>query len=288
MHGMPTIGEVLDRAEAALKASDAVEHPHAGKERFDAEELLEWIVGPEWELDDPVSGQHLRRFDRLLARRLAGEPPAYITGRTTFAGLGLRVRPGAFIPRESSEWMAEQAVRRLRRRREAVLVDVATGIGPVALAVASRLPTALVLGVDISPIPIRLARENARLLGLTNVRFRLGDLFGPVPRGLLGRVDVVTVHPPYVGKRELKELPEEIRRFEPLEALTDHSPLGDRIVGQLAREAPAWLKPGGWLLVEVSPDRSRGVKSVLARAGFQDVRSTKGGVEVSRVVVGRA
>src|SRR5205823_5168559 len=84
MHGMPSIGEVLDRAEAALKASDAVEHPHAGKERYDAEELLEWIVGPDWEPDEALSRQRLRRFDRLLARRLAGEPPAYITGRATF------------------------------------------------------------------------------------------------------------------------------------------------------------------------------------------------------------
>ena len=288
MHGVPSIGEVLDRAEAALKASDAVEHPHAGKERYDAEELLEWVVGPDWEPDEALSGPRLRRFERLLARRAAGEPPAYITGRTTFAGLELRVRPGAFIPRESSEWMAEQAVRRLRRRPGPVLVDMATGIGPVALAVASRLPFAQVLGVDVSPVPIRLARENARLLGLTNARFRLGDLFGPVPRGLLGQVDVITMHPPYVGKRELKELPDEIRRFEPLEALTDHSPLGDRILGLVAREAPAWLKPGGWLLVEVSPDRSRGVKRVLNAAGYRDVRSTKGGVEVSRVVVGRA
>jgi release factor glutamine methyltransferase len=287
---MPKVKKVLDRAERRLIASEAVDHPHKGKELADAEEILAFVLGSDDDELDPerrLRPKELRRFGKLIARREAGEPPAYITGTATFFGLRLEVGPGAFIPRESSEWLAEQAIRRLRRRSEAVHVDLATGVGPVALAVASRLPQARVIGTDISKRPIRMARENARGLALGNVEFLRGDLFGPVPAELRGSVDVVTVHPPYVGKRDLHELPEEIVGFEPREAITDESPLGDRILERVAQESPEWLHRGGWVLVEVSPDRSRGVASVLRRAGFKDVRSTAGGIKVSRVVVGR-
>jgi release factor glutamine methyltransferase len=212
-----------------------------------------------------------------------------VTGSTDFRGLRLVVAPGSFIPRQSSEWMAEQAVRRLRRRREPVHVDLATGIGPVALAVASAVPQARVIGADIAARPIALARRNAALLGLSNATFVQGDLFEALPGDARGAVDVVTVHPPYVGRSHLKDLPHEIRGFEPLESLSDGSPLGTRILRRVAQHAPSWLRPGGWLLVEVSPDRARDVASTLRRAGFAEVRSTKGGVvQVSRVVVGRA
>jgi release factor glutamine methyltransferase len=286
---MPKAAELLDRAEAILVASELIDHPHRGKERYDAEEVLAFVLGvDEVEPDQGVAAGTARRFDRLIARRAAGEPAAYITGTTEFFGLRLGVGPGAFIPRESSEWMAEQAIRRLRPRRAPTHVDLGTGVGPVPLAVASKLPRARVFGVDISPAPVRQARSNARRLGLGGVRFLQGDLFGPLPASLRREVDVVTAHPPYVGRREVRTLPEEIRRFEPEEALTDYSPLGDRILNRVASESPGWLRPGGWLLVEVSPDRSREVATALRRAGFRDVRSTADPtLKVSRVVVGR-
>src|SRR5438132_12739733 len=286
---MPRIGDLLDAAERRLKGSDAVEHPHPGKERNDAEEILGFVLGSpdSFDLDAEVPARVAGRFDELIERRVGGEPPAYIIGSTEFFGLRLEVRPGAFIPRQSSEWMAEQAVRRLRRRRAPIHVDMATGLGPVALGVASRLPRARVVGVDISTTAVRLARANARRLGLANARFLAGDLFEPLPADLRGGVGVLTLHPPYVGRREMRELPDEIVRFEPREALTDGSPLGDRILSTVAGTAPEWLQPGGWLLIEVSPDRARGVATVLRRAGFREVRSTAGGVKVTRVVVGR-
>jgi release factor glutamine methyltransferase len=287
MAAMPTAGEILHEAEAELKASNAIEHPHPGKELYDAEELLRFVLGREPEADEAVDSGSLRRFRRLLARRAGGEPVGYLTGSTEFGGMRLAVGHGAFIPRESSEFMVEQAARRLRRRQAPVHVDVATGVGPVALAVARAVPHARVLGVDLYARPVALARRNARKLGLSNVRFLRGDLFTPLPQKLAGRIDVVTVHPPYVGRRELKDLPHEILLFEPEESLTDRSPAGMGLLGRTALEAPGWLRPGGWLLVEVSPDRSRSVGTVLRRAGFTKVRSTKGGVGVSRVVVGR-
>jgi release factor glutamine methyltransferase len=286
---MPTIGVAIHAAERELKASDAVDHPHRGKERVDAEDLMIFALGTtEFDDDDDLPPAAERRFRRGVERRLTGEPVAYVTGTTEFHGIQLEVRRGAFIPRQSSEWMADQAIRRLRGRRGPVYVDLATGIGPVALAVASAVPSAQVFGCDISSTPVWLARRNADRLGLANARFFRGDLFDALPSGLRGTVDVVTVHPPYVGHRHMKELPNEIRGFEPREALTDGSPLGTRILRTVADQAPTWLRNGGWLLVEVSPDRAREVASTLRHAGFRDVRSTKGGiVEVTRVVVGR-
>lgn len=288
--GPTTVGDLIDEAEERLVASDAVEHPHRGKERADAEEILAFVLGcdPEdLDVDAEVDGRGAGRFRALVARREAGEPPAYITGRTYFCGLRLDVGRGAFIPRQSSEFTVEQAVRRLRSRRSPVHVDLATGVGPLALAVASRLPRARVFGVDLSARPLALARRNAARLGLANATFLRGDLFAPLPPELRGALDVVTLHPPYVGLEELEELPDEIRRFEPEESLTDYSPEGMGLVGRAAVESPAWLRPGGWLLIEVSPDRSRTVATVLRRAGFRDVRSTKGGIGVTRVVTGR-
>src|SRR5207249_2299176 len=119
----------------------------------------------------------------------------------------------------------EQAVRRLRRRRRPLAVDLATGSGPVALAMANEVPHAEVLGTDSDGPAVRLARDNARRLGLS-VRFVHGDLFAALPRRLLGALDVVTFHPPYVGRREVRTLPREIVDFEPVRALTDMSPRG--------------------------------------------------------------
>ena len=114
MRGMPSAGEVLRDAERKLKASEAIDHPHAGKEWIEAEELLAFVTGSEPDHDDEVPAQALSRFRRLLARRITGEPLAYVIRQAPFKGLTLEITPGAFIPRETSEFMAEQAMRTRR------------------------------------------------------------------------------------------------------------------------------------------------------------------------------
>jgi release factor glutamine methyltransferase len=285
---MATAEQALRDAERFLRRSPHVDHGSRDKEWADAEELLMFAIGHDFDLPDEVPPPVMAAFERMLRRRAAGEPNAYIIRQTVFRGLTLEVGRGAFIPRQSSEWMAAQAVRRLRARPGPVHVDLATGIGPVALSVASSVPRSRVFGVDLFPKPLAYARRNARRLGLANATFVRGDLFSPLPAGLAGGVDAVSIHPPYVGRREMRDLPEEILRFEPVEALTDRSPKGDRIVRRVAAEGLRWLRSGGWLLIEVSPDRARGVATILRRAGYAEVRSTKGPVPVSRVVVGRA
>jgi release factor glutamine methyltransferase len=279
--------ELIDEAVDALEASDAIDHWQNDRERIEAEELLDHLIGSDWAAGDEMPAPVVRSFRRLIARRATGEPVPYIKGYAEFRGLRLVARQGVFVPRDSTEFLAEQAIRRLRRRRNPVHVDLATGSGPVALAVANEVRGADVHGADLAALPIRAARENARRLGL-NVRFHRGDLFAPLPPTLAGRVDVITFHPPYVGKLEVRTLPAEVVAFEPLESLTDDSPRGLGLIGRTAHEAWDWLRPGGWLLVEVSPDRSRQVATVLRRAGYADVRSTKGGIAVTRVLTARA
>ena len=278
--------ELIDDAEERLLASPALDHWQKGRERIDAEDLLTHVLGPDWEPEDEVSASAARRFRRLVERHYEGEPIPYIRGYVEFRGMHLLAKRGVFVARESSEFMVTQAVRRLARRPRPVAVDVATGSGPVALGVAKALRRAEVHGTDLSRAAVALARTNAKRLRL-RATFHQGDLFAALPRRLAGRVDAVTLHPPYVGKKELRDLPEEILRFEPLESLTDHSPRGLGLIGRVAVEAPLWLREGGWILIEVSPDRARAVSTVLRRAGYRDVRSTKGGLAVTRVIAGR-
>lgn len=278
---------VIAGAVRQLKASPAIDHWQRGRERIEAEDLLQHVLGHDSDPGDEVPGKARARFERLVARRVTGEPIPYIKGYAEFRGIELRAEPGVFVPRDSSEFLAEQAVRRLRRRSHPVHVDLATGGGTIALAVADEVPKAEVWGADVAKDAVRLARRNAGALGL-DARFVRGDLFAALPSRLRGRVDVITLHPPYVPADELEDLPDEIRDWEPPHTLTDRSTDGLGLVGRTVAESPRWLRPGGWLLIEVSPDRASEVERLYSAGGFRDVESTKGGeLKVTRVIVGR-
>jgi release factor glutamine methyltransferase len=281
------VADLLAWGEKVIASSPAIDHWERMGDRHDAENLLRHVVGESLDRSAEVPIAVRRRYERLVDRRATGEPIPYITGTTSFRGLTLTVRPGVFIPRDSTEWLAEQAVLRLRRTRNPIVVDVGTGMGPVALAIAHEVPRAVVVGTDISAPGIALARANARRLGLA-VRFVVGDLFAAVPLDLAARVHVVTAHMPYIGRAELSDVPDELVRFEPLSSLTDETPLGLELLGRVSNEARDWLRPGGWLLVEVASDRSRKVAAMLRRAGYGEVGSTRGAMPWARVVAGRA
>jgi release factor glutamine methyltransferase len=289
---MTIAAELIDEGYDRLSRSPAIDQWPPNRGKIEAEALLAHVLGEEdpddLDPDRPVDARRRDRFRRLVRRRAGGEPMAHILGWTRFRDLRLTVRPGAFVPRQSSEFLAEQAVRRLRTRRRPILVDLATGAGPVALAAADEVPRAEVHGTDLLATGVHQARANARRLGLRKAHFYTGDLYAPLPRRLRGKVDVVTIHPPYVPKGELHELPLEVRGFEPVEVLTDHSEHGLELVERTADEGWEWLRPGGWVLVEVSPDRARPVKGVLQRAGYRDARSTRGWPDVTRVIAARA
>jgi release factor glutamine methyltransferase len=280
-------GQLISRGGKTLDASPSIDHWQKGRGKLEANELLLHVLGYEPDPDEEVSAKKRRRYEQMIDRRAKGEPIPYIKGYTDFLGLDLLVEHGVFVPRDSSEFLATQAIRRLRPRRRPVHLDLATGLGTIALAVADAVPKATVFGTDLSEDAVKLARKNAKRLGL-QAKFGRGDMFGAAPKKLKGKVDVITIHPPYVAKGEVEDLPDEIRKWEPAHTLTDNSDDGLGLVREAVNESPSWLRPNGWLLMEVDPDRARDVMPVYRKGGFRDVKSTKGGeLKVTRVIVGR-
>jgi release factor glutamine methyltransferase len=287
-----TASSLLSAAEARIESSRNIEHWQPGLARWDAEVLLGSLLGlspDDRRLGDAlVSTSQRRAFARLVDRRVTGEPVNYITGFFMFCGLRLEVRRGVFSPRSSSELTADHAARRLRRfRGRRVGVDVATGSGAIALAVGAHVPRGESWGVDISRDAVVLGRHNARRLGLGNVRFLVSDMLDNLPATLRGEVGVFTIHPPYIARHELRTLPVEIRKFEPHSTLSDGSDDGLGLVRRLADDAPGWLRPGGWVMVEIAPYLARSTGTILRRAGFREVRSHRDTLGVTRVVAGR-
>ena len=170
-------GKLLDQAIQTLKASPSIDHWQKHREKWEAQELLWFVLDGEPDARDEVSAKDRRRFEAMVARRATGEPIPFIKGFAEFRGLELIAEPGVFVPRDSSEYLAEQAVRRLRKRKAPVAVDLATGGGTIALAVANEVPKAAVYGTDISDEAIALAKKNAKRLGL-HATFRQGTCSG--------------------------------------------------------------------------------------------------------------
>ncbi|HEX9776203.1 MAG TPA: HemK/PrmC family methyltransferase [Actinomycetota bacterium] len=277
--------DLIERGVEILKAG-AANSDSPGDEDQQAEQILEEVLGREFDEDDSVDGR-ARRFLALIERRAAGEPLPYVLGWTEFMDLRLSVGPGAFVPRATTEFLAETAIARLRRRKAPVAVDAATGVGPIALAVASKVGHASVYGTDIAKPAVATARKNARALGLSNAHFRLGSMLEPLPRAIRGRVDVITSHPPYVASHEVADLPKELRDYEPHESLTDGSGDGLGLVRPLLAQGGGWLAPDGWMLIEIGSYLARAVRTLMVRAHYRDVRSLKGDMPYTRVIAGR-
>ncbi|MGH2731264.1 MAG: peptide chain release factor N(5)-glutamine methyltransferase [Actinomycetota bacterium] len=268
-----TVSQLLDLGERVLGDSSAIFEDHDN--RHEAEQLLAFVLRiPTSKLRKRAepSKRQLERYLALVARRAGGEPLPLLTGRIEFYGLDLKVRPGVFVPRPSSELIVDRALKRVAKKRRPIVVDVCTGAGPIALAIAAERPDAEVWGADISDEGLSQGRTNAKRLGIDNVAFRRGDLFGPLPARLCGRVDEITAHVPYVPADELDDLPIEVRSYEPLFTLTDESFDGLGLMRRTVEEGVEWLAPGGWMLLEMSEDMATKAKRMCMRVGFTDVR----------------
>jgi release factor glutamine methyltransferase len=186
------------------------------------------------------------RYDEALAERARGVPAQYITGHQEFWGLDLLVSPAVLIPRPETEHVIETVLELARHSPHARVVDVGTGSGCIALALAKELPEAEIIGMDNSPAALEIARINAARLQLERVRFSEGDLLaGLAPESF----DFVVSNPPYVGVHEEVEL--QVRRFEPQAAIFGGE-TGMDVISRLVPQAHTVLKPGGWLVFEMS------------------------------------
>ncbi|QYG95168.1 peptide chain release factor N(5)-glutamine methyltransferase [Iamia sp. SCSIO 61187] len=197
-----------------------------------------------------------RTLEMWLRRREQGEPLAWIVRATTFGGLRLAIRPGVYVPRPQSEVLAHRAAAALPPGGRAV--DVGTGSGAVAAVLAATVPTALVVGIDLSPVAVACARTNG-------VQALVADL-AALPLGPAS-VDLVTSVAPYVPTDALRLLPADVQRHEPRTAL-DGGPDGLDLVRTVVRSAATVLRPGGRLLVEVGGDQDDRLAPDLAEAGF--------------------
>ncbi|WP_424212537.1 putative protein N(5)-glutamine methyltransferase [Streptomyces sp. BI20] len=203
-------------------------------------------------------------LSEMLARRVAGEPLEHVVGHAEFDGLRVTVGPGAFVPRRRSEFLAAEAAGLVRAGH--VVVDLCCGVGALGAAVARRAGVPVELHVaDLSPIALVYARRNVSPYG---GRVHRGDLFGALPTELRGRVDVLVVNAPYVPTGEIGLLPPEAREHEPLAAL-DGGPDGLAHHRAIAAAAPAWLAPGGALLIETSGAQAAGTVAACEAAGLR-------------------
>jgi release factor glutamine methyltransferase len=276
---LKTIQELYDIGKDLLRGhSDA----DAG---FEARVLLckSVSIGEETfyaEGDRKVKRGEESEFLGLVSKRLRGVPLSYLTGEKEFWSLSFEVRPGVLIPRPESELIVEKVVELWDEKRKKkktpsikaplkpasiigktnmlipdsegeVIVDIGTGSGNIAIALARELPDVKIFASDISKTALKVARLNAQRLDVSNVTFAQGSLFAPLEQFKLhGKCDFIVSNPPYVAQKDLETLQPEVRDFEPKRALVAGK-IGLEFIQKLVKGAPKYLKPGGYLVLEI-------------------------------------
>ena len=265
-----TIAEAITRTAARLAEHQV---PDA---RRDAEVLLGHALGRDraWlvaHYPDALEEKAARVYEALAIRRAAREPLQYITGVQEFWGLPFAVTPDVLIPRPETELVVETALEALRNIEAPIIVDLCTGSGCIAVSLARVLPQARLFALDRSEAALFVARENARRNDTAaRIRFLAGDLLEPLAElDLTGRVDLITANPPYIRSDELESLQREVRDFEPGIALIA-GPRGTEIAERIITGAPASLRSGGTLVMELGMGQAEELKGVAARTGLYD------------------
>ena len=271
-----TLGDVLRRASEHLgKTSETG--------RLDAELLLAHTLGRNrielyTDFDRPLSSQELDAYREAVARRARHEPVAYILGEWGFRRLTLNVDRRALIPRPETEIVVERALSHVRGLDAPAVLDVGTGTGAIALAIADAQPGARVPAIDVSADAIALAQENVERTGLA-IELRQHDVAGGLPDG---PYHLVVSNPPYVERAEFETLMPDVRDYEPHVAL-----VGDQMPEIVARAALDVLHPGGHLVLEIGDGQALATAGMLGGLGYVDVVTTPDLTGRDRVVEGR-
>ena len=277
---MSSLGELLARAESALAVKSS-------EPRTEAEILLSRACGIERPrllavLDEPADLPPAA-VERMLSRRLSGEPLQYVTNEVGFRRLVLRADARAMIPRRETETLLD-AAHELARGGAFCALDLCTGSGAVALALADEFPQATVVATDASHEALSLARENARALGLARrVEFREGDLFDAVEGEAF---DLILSNPPYVSEEEFARLDGGVREYEPSSAFLA-GPDGLSFLRPIAAGAGGHLHPGGAVAVEVGAGQSREARELFVREGLSELRVFRDPGGTERVVAAK-
>lgn len=265
----PTVGALLAWAERALEGA-GVDTPKGDAQWIAAHVLglnrASMLAHP----DRVVPGEQAEHFESLIARRASREPLGYVLGTANFRGLVVEVGPGVFVPRPETEVTASRAIARARERGpRPCIVDVCAGSGAIALSVAAEVPNARVFATEASAAARGWALRN---LARTALRVTLlpGDLFDPLHPALGGAVDVIVSNPPYVPQGDWELLPDEVRRYEPRDALVGGAD-GLDVVMRIIQDTPRWLTHGGWLVLELAEDQAERIAKLLSTIGYDSV-----------------
>ncbi len=266
---MTTISQAVTAAADLLRASGVEDV------RLSAEALLAHVLGAGRiyliaHADEPLFVEQDIAYTALVARRSAGEPVAYLTGHRGWYDLDLRVTPDVLVPRPETEGLLERALAWAGRRTVRAVVDVGTGSGALAIALARSLPRARVYATDVSPAALTVAQENSARIAegagpdspAPVVTFLRGDLLAP----LAAPVDLIVANLPYIGEREYEGLARDVRLYEPRLALVGGAG-GHELTVRLLAAAPRYLRPGGALYAELGPPQANAIRAA-ARAAF--------------------
>lgn len=261
---------ILKHAEAALEARILLQHVltvnHA------------WLIA---HADDQLNSEDETKFNALVARRMAGEPMAYILGYREFYGLKLKVTPDTLIPRPDTETLVEAALDKMALNSTLNICDLGTGTGAIALAIAKQRPQSQVTAVDFSKQALLVAQQNAQQLHISNIRFLHSDWFSALTHQ---RFDIIVSNPPYIEASD-HHLSQGDLRFEPINALVSGADGFDDIRNIIAL-APNHLAQRGWLMLEHGYNQAAQVARCLHQAGFKDVAHVQDLAGIQRVTLG--
>jgi release factor glutamine methyltransferase len=235
-----------------------------------------------------ISEDASRQIDSLAARRANREPLQYIIGHVDFYGLRINVGKGVLIPRPETELLVEEAIKILRSRIThyalcITILDLCTGSGCIALAIAKHFPNADVYGVDRSDTAIQYATLNATENNVKNVHFIKGDLFEPVGEMAF---DCIISNPPYIKTGDIQELQKEIKNYEPVDAL-DGGEDGLDFYRSIFKNAPNFLKENGIIILEMGYNQADDVEKIAMNAGLKNVTFIKDYSGIKRIFIGR-
>jgi release factor glutamine methyltransferase len=274
----------MDTVAAALQMAVRTLSNHSDSARLDAEILLCQVLQLSRSAlivrgADPIAAESRHAYEHLIARRVHGAPVAYLTGKREFWSLELSITPAVLVPRPETEVLVELALRLLPTDQARSVLDLGTGSGAIALAIASERPLVCATGIDICEHALAVAIANSRKLGLPDVRWRVGSWFDAVPGE---RFDLIVANPPYVasGDPALKQL-----TAEPALALSS-GPTGLEALTKIVDRAALHLQPGGWLLLEHGSTQADDVAAMLEHRRFGGISSHADYSGKTRVTLG--
>jgi release factor glutamine methyltransferase len=223
----------------------------------------------------------------LVRRRAQSEPVAYLVGHREFFGLDFRVTPAVLIPRPDTETLVLELLDVAKLLAAPRILDIGTGSGCIAITAAVNLPNAQVTATDASEATLAVARANTETHKIADrIRFLSGDLFGPLETN--ERFDIIASNPPYIADREKETLQNDVRKYEPHEALFS-GPTGLEVLFRIVDQASAYLNVGGSLMLEISPEQAPAVVERIEATGkFRDIRVVKDVPGLARVVRAQA